>query len=109
MLIKKSIAYSSQFSCTDVMMNMKLLAVVTLPSIFHGCSNRKTFWEENFTGEERFTLGEFTAVNMKNCDRHNVRKHISIKGSDKYFTLNISLKFVSLYNMRITSSDSKDN
>ena len=31
-----------------------------------------------------FTLGEFTAVNMKNCVCHNVRKHRDIKGSDKY-------------------------
>ena len=45
------------------MVNMKLLAVVTTPSIYHGCPTQKTFWEENFTGEENFTLGEFTAVN----------------------------------------------
>ena len=44
---------------------------------------------------------------MKNCGRHNVRKHIKIKGSDKYITLEISLKFVSMYNMRITSSEPK--
>ena len=48
------------------MMNMKLLSVVTPWSIYHGFSTWKTFWEENFTGEENFTLGEFTAVNMKN-------------------------------------------
>ena len=33
---------------TDVM-NMKLLSVITTPSIYHGCSTRKTFWEEKFT------------------------------------------------------------
>ena len=40
-------------------MNMKLLAVVKPPSIYHGCSTVNTFWEEEFT------LGKFTAVNMK--------------------------------------------
>ena len=46
---------------------------------------------------------------MKICGRHNVRKHIEIKGSDKYFTLDISLKYDSLDNMKIIYSDSKDN
>ena len=75
----------------------------------NGCSTRKTFWEENFTGKEKFTLGKFSAVNMKNCGRRNVRKHRKIKGSDKYVTLDISLKFYSLDKMKITSSESKDN
>ena len=88
-------------------MNTKLLAVVIPPSIYHGCSTRKTFWEENFTGDEKFTLGEFSAVNMKNCGRRNVREHIEIKGSYKYATLDGSLKFYSMDKMRITSSDSK--
>ena len=87
------------------MMNMKLLAVVTPPSIYHGCSTQKTFWEENYTGEEKL----FSAVNMKNCVRSNDRKHRYIKGSDKYVTLDISLKFDSLEKMKITSSESKDN
>ena len=69
------------------MMNMKLLAVVTPPSIYHGLSTRKTLWEEKFTSEEKFTLGELSAVNMKNCVRQNVRKHREIKGSYKYVTL----------------------
>ena len=56
---------------------MKILAVVTPPSIYHGCFNQKTFWEENFI------LGEFTPVNMKNCGRHNVRKHRDIKNGEK--------------------------
>ena len=85
-------------------MNMKLLVVVTPPSIYHGCSTRKTLWEENFTGEEKFTLGEFTPVNMKNCGRRNVRKKIYIKDSDKYITLYISLNFDILEKTRITSS-----
>ena len=61
------------------MTNIKPLEVVTPPSIYHGCSTWKTSWEEKFTGEEKFTLGEFSAVNMRNCGRHNVRKHIEIK------------------------------
>ena len=69
------------------MINMKLLADATPLSIYHGCSTWKTFWEEQFTGEENFTLGDFSAVNMKNCGRHNVRKHRNIKVSDKYVTL----------------------
>ena len=67
------------------MINMKLLAVVTSPSIYHGCSIRKTFWEEKFTGKEKL----LSAVNMKNCGHSNVRKHRDIKGSDKYVTLDI--------------------
>ena len=43
------------------MMNMKLLAVVTPLSIYHGCSTRTTFWEGKFTGKENL----FLAVNMK--------------------------------------------
>ena len=65
------------------MMNMNILAFVTPPSICHVCSTQKTFWEENFTVEENFTLGEFTAVNMKNCGHLYVSKHIEIKVSDK--------------------------
>ena len=90
------------------MMNMKLLDVVTPPSIYHGCATRKTFWEEKFTGEENFTLGEFTAVNMKNCSCRNVSKQRDIKGSDNYIALDISLNFGSLDNMRITYSEPKD-
>ena len=87
------------------MMNMNLLEVVTPPSIYHGFSNRKMFWEEIFTGKEKFFLG----VNMKDCGRHNVRKHSEIRGSGKYVTLDISSKFDSLSKMKITSSESKEN
>ena len=38
------------YSCHDI--NMKFLVVVTLPSIYHGCSSHKTLWEEKFTGEK---------------------------------------------------------
>ena len=65
------------------MMKMKLLVVVTPPSIYHGCSTRKTFWEEKFTVKENL----FLAVDMKNCGRRNVRKIKEIRGSDKYVTL----------------------
>ena len=97
---------------------MKLLVVVTSPSIYHGCSNRKMFWEEKFTGKENL----FPAVEMKNYGRRNVRKHKEIRGSDKYVTLkkqkdirgsdkyvtlDISSKFDSLGKMEIISSESK--
>ena len=62
-----------------------------------------------FTGEEKFTLGEFSSVNMKNCGHRNVRKHRYIKGSDKSVTFDIVLKFGILENMIITSSEPRDN
>ena len=43
------------------MMNMNLLAVLTPMSIYDGCSTRKTFWEGEFTGEEKL----LSAVNIK--------------------------------------------
>ena len=85
------------------MMNMNLLAVVTPPSIYHGCSTRKTFWEKKLTGKENL----FLAVNMKIFGCRNVKKHKEINGSYKYVTLDISLKFDSLDKMKITSSESK--
>ena len=91
------------------MINMKLLEVVTIPSIHHGCSTWKTFWYEKFIDEKNFAFGEFKAVNMKNCGRHIVRKHREINGSYKYVTLDILLKLDSLDKMKITSSYSKVN
>ena len=88
---------------------MKFLVVVTPPSIYHGCSTRKTFWEEKFTGKKDL----FESVNIKNCGRRKVRKHKEIKGSDKcvtlniYDILNISEKFDDLNKMETTSSESK--
>ena len=82
-------ALISKFSYTVVMMNMKLLAVATPPSIYHVCSTRKKFWEEKFIDKDNL----FLAVNMKNCGRRDVGKQREIKGSDKYVTLDISLKF----------------
>ena len=89
------------------MMNMKLLAVVTSPSIYHGCSTRKKFWEVKITGEENFTLGAFTAVNTTNCGRRNGWKHKEIKGSDNCFTLDILLNYDSLDKMRIIFQSQK--
>ena len=85
------------------MMNMKLLSVVTPTSIYHGCFTWNTFWEENLA------VGEFSAVDMKNCGPCNVRKHREIKGRDRYAALDISLNFGSMDKMRITYSYPKDN
>ena len=88
---------------------MKFLVVVTPPSIYHGFSTRKTFWEEKFTGKQDL----FESVSMKHCGRRKVRKHNDIKGSDKcvtlniYEILNILEKFDNLNYMETTSSDSK--
>ena len=71
------------------MMNMNLLAVVMPPSIYQGCSTWKMFLENFFTGEVKFTLGGFSAVNMKNCSCRNFNKQREIKGSDKYVNLDI--------------------
>ena len=78
---------------------MKFLVVVTPPSIYHGCSTRKTLWEEKFTGKQ----DKFQSVNMKHFGRRKVRKHKEIKGSGKCVTLNVSEKFDNLN----TSSESK--
>ena len=89
---------------------MKLLVVVTPPSIYQGCSTRKTFWEEKFTGKKQDFL---ESVNMRNCDQNNFRKHKDIKGSDKcvtlnmYEILNISEKFYDMDKMETASSESK--
>ena len=82
---------------------MTLLVVVTPPSIYHGCSTQKTFWEGKFTGNKDL----FQSVNMKNCGRRKVRKNTEIQGSDKIVTLDISEKFDSLNKMKTTSSESK--
>ena len=82
--------------------NMKFLVVVTPPSIYHGCSTRKTFWEGKFTGKKYL----FQSVNMENCGRCKVRKHKEIKGSDNIVTLNVSEKFDILNKMKTTSSKS---
>ena len=83
---------------------MRFLLVVTPPSIYHGCSTRKMFWEGKFTDKKDL----FLSVNMKNCGRSKVRKHKEIKDSNKIVTLDISAKFDSLNNMETTSSESKE-
>ena len=79
---------------------MDFLVVVTPPSVYHGCSTRKTFWVEKFTGKKYL----FQSVNMKKCGCRKVGKHKEIKGSDKIVTLNISAKFDSMNNNKTTSS-----
>ena len=82
---------------------MKFLVVVTIPSIYHGCSTRKTLWEEKFTGKKYL----FRSVNINNCGRRKVRKHNEIKGNENIVTMNVSAKFDSLNNMETTSLESK--
>ena len=90
------------YSCHDI--NMKFLVVVTPPSIYHGCSTRKTFREEKFTGKKDL----FQSMNMKNWGRRKFRKHKEIKGSNMIVTLDISEKFDGLNKMETTSSESKE-
>ena len=85
---------------------MKFL-VVTPPSIYHGCSTRKMFWEEKFSGKKQDL---FEPVNMRNCGKRNVRKHKEFKNGDesvtdenKYDILEISDKFGILDMMETTS------
>ena len=92
---------------------MKFLVVTPL-SIYHGCSARKTFWEERFTGKKQDL---FEPVNMRNCGKRNFGKHREIKGSDERVTLKAyenmyeilknSEKFDDLDKMETTSSESK--
>ena len=91
---------------------MKFL-VVGPPSIYHGCSTRKTFWDEEFTGKKQDL---FEPVNMRNCGKRNFRKHREIKDSDErvtlkayknmYEILKFSDKFDNLDKMETTSSES---
>ena len=89
---------------------MKFL-VVTPPSIYHGCSTRKTFWEEKFIGKRQDL---FEPVNMRNFGKRNFRKHRENKESDErvtykniYEILKFSEKFDNLDKMETTSSGSK--
>ena len=66
---------------------MKFVVVFAPPSIYHGCSNRKTFWEEKLTGNKQDL---FESVNMSNCGQRNVRKHREFKDSDECVTLNMN-------------------
>ena len=79
------------------MNNIKLPSVVTIPSIYHGCSTWKMFWE-----------GNFMEVNMKNCGLSNVRKHREVKNSKQYIALDISLKFGNMDKIKIKSSEPRD-
>ena len=86
---------------------MKFL-VVTPPSIYHGCSTRKTFWEEKFAGKKQDLL---EPVNMRNFGKRNFRNHRKFKKGDecvtdenKYEILEISETFGILDMMETTSS-----
>ena len=87
---------------------MNFLVVVTPRYIYHGCSTRKTLWEEKFTGKKQ---DFFESMNMINCGQRNVKKYKQIKGSEKCVTLNIyeilsiSEKFDDLDEMETTSSE----
>ena len=89
---------------------MKFLVVVSPPYIYHGCSTRKTFWEEKFTGKKQDL---FVYVSIRNCGQITVRKHKEIKDIDERVTLNmneilkISEKLDNLDKMENTSSESK--
>ena len=87
----------SKFSDTVIFVTitMKLLAVVTSSSIYHGCSTQKTFWEENFT-----------PVKMTSFWRHNVRKHREIKNGEQYIVLGIYLMLDFLDKREVSSSES---
>ena len=80
-IIREDNSESSQLSYTVIVatITMKLLAVVTPPSIYHGCSIWKNFQKE-----------KFTPVNMRSCERRNVGKHTEIKNVENYTTLDIS-------------------
>ena len=101
-------AHNLAYNCNNI--NMKCRVVVAPPYIYHGCSTRKKFWEEKFTGKMQYL---FVFVNMRNCGECNVRKHREIKDSDECVTLNmnkilkISEKFDNLDKMETTSYESK--
>ena len=46
---------------------------------------------------------------MKNRGSQNVRKHREVKNGEKYITLEISLQFGSMENIKSTSLEPKDN
>ena len=76
---------------------MKILSVVTPPSIYYNCYTQKIFWE-----------GNFTPMNIKNGGRYNVRRHRDIRDGDNYINLEIYLCFGSMDKMEITSTEPKD-
>ena len=78
---------------------MKFLVVVIPQSIYHGCSTRKTFWEEKFTGKKNL----FQPMNMKNNGRRKVRNHKEIKVSDKIVTLFIMSNLAETFKVTILS------
>ena len=89
----------SQFSYNVIVVarKMNFLEVVTPPSINHGFSTWKTFWEK-----------KFTPVNTRSFGHCNIKKHKEIRNSEQYITLNISLKLDFLDNTEVTYPGSRD-
>ena len=60
---------------------MKFLVFVTPPSIYHGCSTRKSFWEENFTGKQAFlksvSMKSVGVAKLRNTRRSRVVTNVS--------------------------------
>ena len=79
-------------------MNMKLLEVVTPPSvIYHDCSKLEILWDE-----------KFTPVNKTSCGRHNVRKNREINNGEKYIMLDINYNLDCMNKGEVISSESND-
>ena len=72
---------------------MKFLVVVTPPSIYHGCSTRKKFWEEKLAGKKQ---DFFEPVKMRNCGKRNVRKHREFKRVMSVSPTRTSMRFGNL-------------
>ena len=87
---------------------MKFLVVVTPPSIYHGCSTRKTFREEKFTGKqdlfESVNITILVIAKLGNTRRSRLLTGVTL---NIYEILNISEKFESRNKMETTSSESK--
>ena len=85
------------YSVTVVERTKKLLAVVIPPSIYHGLSTRKNFWEDNFI-----------PVNTRSCGHHNARKIKEINKGEQYIALKISLDPGFPDKRKFTSSGPRD-
>ena len=69
-VLKKIVIYkSSQFSYTDFMINMKLVAVGTPPYIYHHLllHHRHSMWEKNFWYHRLFTRPKFRRKQLSIC------------------------------------------
>ena len=73
----------SQFTVTVIAVarTIKFLAVLTPPSIYHGCYTWKMFWKE-----------KFTPMKMRSCGYCNMQKHNETKSDEQYSALDIYLE-----------------